>query len=249
MVCKANIGLLSRKFECAICKMDTCKYHYVVRKNSVFHCENCEKNIIKSSVFSDYEYQISALQRDLEYISKDRNKYKREILVKDGIISRLESQLKNNQIAHESKLEILDGKISEEKAMQRTQELLFEHLKNTSVESGKSEELMVEKLNLSTSELENCKIDLEELLADQGYITCQIEKLNSELQGQVPISRLKFITCTGCYKKVKLNFWEIMRQAFIIEGRDSLLASISRPSVLSPECINQENESCKCCII
>ena len=248
-VCKVSIGMLSKKLECSVCKLNVCKEHYVIRENSNFRCETCEKTIVKNMNFSDYEYQIAALKKDLEYLGKDKNKYKKELFIKEGIISRLETQLTNNQISHVNKVEIIEKKVSDEVSKLKTQQLLLEHLENTFTESQKCEQLMMEKLNMCTNELENTKIDFEELNADQMYISLQIDKLNLELHDKVPISRLKLLACTGCYKSIKINFWEMMRQAFIIEGRDSMLASISRPSVLNPITSVSENSACRCIII
>jgi hypothetical protein len=248
-VCKKSISIFSKRIECSVCKQRVCRDHYVIRENSKLRCEKCEKNIIKNKEFYDFEYQINSLKSDLDYLKQDKNKYIKEINVKDGVISRLENQINSNQLSHSARLETLEKKIQEEIFKLKNQEILMQHLSDSNLQCQKSEKLMLEKLNLYINELQQSKLNYDEINQDQEYILKRIDALNQELRTQVPIFRIKLLSCTNCYRKIKIDFWELLRQAFIIEGRESLLASISTPSVLNQNEPSPGSFACGKCIV
>ena len=226
-VCHTNIGFLSKKVECSNCKLLVCKDHSVLHENSNHFCDLCEKLIIKTQNFPDVVYQIDSLKAELKYLTKDKKKYQKEILMKNDIINRLDKQYKSNQVTYQEKLESLEKKIDQEKKKLNSEENLLQHLEKSLIESQKSEKSMIEKLNYYIQELHNANVLYEEIHIDQIFLLNKIDTLRVELRGFAPINRLKLISCGGCFKKVKQGYFEVFRTASILEGNSSTLSSIS----------------------
>jgi hypothetical protein len=249
-VCKASMGLLSKKVKCSSCKQLVCRDHSVLHENSNHFCDICEKNIIKAQSFPDVSFHISSLQSDLAYLEKDKNKYRNEILTKNDIITRLEKQNKANAASYNEKLENLEKKIAQEKNKIVSEEKLIVHLKQSLLECEKSENAMLEKLNFLMSEVHNSKIEYQELEENQQFLLDKIYEINVELRLKVPIPKLtQEYKCNTCLPKLKKEFMEAFQTAFILEGRDSFASFADAEKVTEPRNEVITSSVCKRCII
>ena len=246
-VCKTNINFLKKKVECSNCKLLVCKNHSVKHENSNHFCDLCEKSIIKTTNFSDLIFQINSLKADLEYIKKDKNKYKKTIMTKNEIIARLEKQYKTSQMTHQEKVDAIERKIEQEHNKQISENKLIEHLEQSLLESRKSEEVMMEKLNFLMQDFNTVNIENQELLDDQKFLLSKLDNINLELRGVAPINRLRLISCCDCYVKIKADFFEVYRTASILEGNESFTSRASQVLAALPETI--EKKGCAACII
>ncbi|OMJ78170.1 hypothetical protein SteCoe_22061 [Stentor coeruleus] len=248
-VCKTSIGFLSKKVECSNCKLTVCRDHSVMHENSNRFCNICEKNLLKNQFFPDVAFHIKSLKSDLEYLEKEKSKIRNEVLCKNDIVNRLEKQYKSNLAIHEEKLEILNKKILQEQNKIVSEQKLIVHLQQSLAESQKSEEAMVEKLNFLMQENHKAKLDFEEMTENQKFLIGQIDKLNNELRGLAPLSRLTLLSCSSCKKNIKYEFYEVFQTVFILEGRESFGSLISQANKTTSETEIKSYSLCKACNI
>lgn len=238
-VCKVSLNFFTKKVECFSCKMLVCREHSVTREQ--IFCETCEKNSIRSKYFPDIVFQIKNLKSELAYLEKDKKKFKSEILTKNDIISRLEKQFNANQELHQEKVALFERKINQETEKIISEEKLVLFLHQSLTESQKSENVMIEKLNLSMHELHVGKNEFEEISSDQRFLINKLDKLNLELRGYAPINRVGLTSCSDCKQRIKNEFLEVFETSTILNGRDSFFSSI----IVTP--IFDKNSAEGCC--
>jgi len=204
--------------------MLVCREHSVTREQ--IFCEVCEKNSIRSKHFPDLVFQIRNLKSELAYLEKDKKKYKTEIATKNDIISRLEKQFNGNQELHKEKVALYERKINQEAEKIISEEKLVIFLHQSLTESQKSENVMIEKLNLAMHELHVGKNEFEEASSDQRFLISKLDKLNVELRGYAPINRVGLASCLDCKQRIKNEFLEVFETSTILNGRDSFFSSV-----------------------
>lgn len=241
-VCKVNFGFFSKKVECSSCKMQVCRDHSVFREQ--IFCEICEKNKIRSKFFPDLVFQIKNLKSELAYLEKDKKKYKSEIATKNDIISRLDKQYQTNLDLHKEKVALYERKIAQESEKIISEEKLVLFLHQSLTESQKSENAMIEKLNLSMHEVHLAKNEYDEMCSDQKFLIDKLDKLNIELRGYAPINRVGLASCSDCKQRIKNEFLEVFETSTILNGRDSFFSSI----IVSPIIDKKSSEGyCRSC--
>jgi hypothetical protein len=245
-ICGMNFSFLSKKFECTDCKLIVCKDHALTRSSSLI-CEQCEKNQIKLELFPDALFQIKTLKAELSHLEKEKKKYRLELSTKNDMVSRLERQMRSSTEIHSEKMSILQTKISQEADKLLSEEKLLKYLEQSLSESKNNEVNMVKKLNVEMQALYKARATAEEASLAQIGLIKELDKINKELRGLVPLHRLSIFICADCKAIIKHKFRQVFEDQLAINGNDSFMSSLSTNPVSQD--LNREGNVCRVCLI
>jgi chromosome segregation ATPase len=245
-ICSITFSFFIKKIECSSCKLLVCKEHCLNRSDSLI-CEQCEKNQVKKEHFPDVLFQIKTLKNELSHLEKEKKKYRLDLNTKNDIINRIDKQKNSSLEIHLEKVEMMQKKILQETEKITSEEKLLKYLEQSLAESKNNEVNTVKKLNVEMQALYRARAENDEATLNQINLIKELDKLNKELRGLVPIHRLSLLICNDCKVQVKHRFREVFDSQLTINGHDSFMSSISTNPVSQD--IPREGHVCRTCNI
>ena len=191
-------------------------------------------------------FQIKTLKAELSHLEKEKKKYRAELGTKNDMISRLERQTRSSAEIHSEKVSILETRISQEADKLLSEEKLLKYLEQSLSESKNNEINMVKKLNIEMQALYKARSTAEEASLAQIGLIKELDKINKELRGLVPLHRLNFI-CLDCKGIIRNKFRQVFEDQLAINGNDSFMSSLSTNPVSQD--LNREGNVCTVCLI
>lgn len=257
-ICTVQFSALVKRNECSVCKKGVCKEHIFVRTAMTLMpiCDDCEKDRIRKEVAKEMTPQYKALKGDMNWLIKEKEKFKTEMAAKNEIISRLEIQEKNNEKSYLQRLDNIEKKMEEENQREKTVQNVIDSLKNALNESKTSETQMKQKLDTNSDEIKEEIQGITILKSEEEKLLFKTDEINKEIRNMILAKEIKAIACKKCYDQLKIKFSERLKQALANENRESLLSSFFSRASIRPTRNLQRNmqepmtrDYCKQCLM
>ncbi|OMJ87335.1 hypothetical protein SteCoe_10930 [Stentor coeruleus] len=240
-VCETIHSSMKSAILCVSCDNHACKHH---SKNigSLFFCDTCIKNEIKSEVLTQHSLDIKKLKQELKSYSDREEAMIKEIHTKTKIISDLEEQLSLKLKENDKIIENLNNQIASTISKKEYDEDQYIILQD---EKGELEENLSEMFKkLTTGKVSITKAEREKKVFDKHIIDLENKgkDLIDRCNETIPYRRIRNTACIKCHVKIKASLKDDIIAALSTSKSSSLIESV----VNSPRVKVRDNTPCIC---